>query len=67
MEIASAILQIIYYVLVGICAFLAIFSVYVLVRYGQSQIFSLVLGLIFVLFFILTLASSYNTLQLIIK
>lgn len=67
MEIGSIILQIIYHVLVGMCVFLSIFSIYILVRYGQSQVFSLVLALTFALFFILTLTSSYNTLQLIIK
>jgi hypothetical protein len=63
MNPGSIILQLIYYPLVAITVFLSVFAVYVLIRYGQSRVFSLFLGLTYAFFFILALSKSYASLQ----
>ncbi len=57
----------IYFVVVGIMVFFSIFCVYVLVRYGEKRSLSLVVTLLFCMFFLSILAQSYSTLQSIIS
>jgi hypothetical protein len=66
MDIAKLIVQAFYYILVVITIFLGIFAVYVLIRYGRSRMFSLILSLVFIFFFLTALSQSYSTLQSII-
>jgi uncharacterized membrane protein len=63
LDIAKLIVQAFYYILVVIIIFLALFSVYALIRYGRSRLFSLVLSLVFIFFFLTALSQSYSTLQ----
>jgi hypothetical protein len=53
----------IYYVIATLIAFFSIFSVYILLRYGQNRALSLVVSVLYSLFFILLLQQSYSTLQ----
>jgi hypothetical protein len=52
----------IYWVIVGIMALFSLFGVYVLLRYGANQIFSLVLSIIYGFFFLTLLFQSYQLL-----
>lgn len=52
----------IYFVIVGILVFFAIFGVYVFIRYGQSRGVALLGSLIFALFFLTILNNSYSAL-----
>lgn len=53
----------IYYIFVGLMAFFSLFGVYILIRYGKSIIFSLVLAIVYSIFFLQILAASHATLQ----
>ncbi len=53
----------IYYVVAGIMAFFSIFAVYILIRYGQSKLLSLAIGVIYGFFFLTILAQSFHTLK----
>ena len=66
MDIIKLIIQVFYYILVVTTIFLAIFAVYALIRYGRSRMFSLILSLVFVFFFLTALSQSYLTLQSLI-
>ena len=56
----------IYYVIVGFMAFFSLFGVYILIRYGKSVIFSLILTVLYAIFFLQILAESYATLHTIL-
>ncbi len=64
--IANLIVQGAYYILVGLMAFFGAFGVYVLMRYGEKQLLSLIVSLLFSLFFLVILTRSYAALQNII-
>jgi hypothetical protein len=53
----------VYYILAGLLSFFAIFSVYILNRYGQSRSFSLVISLVFAGLFLSVLSRSFSGLQ----
>ena len=59
----NLIIAAIYYILVGIMAFFSIFGVYVLIRYGKSRTLSVVVSIIYIIFFLQILEQSYRTLQ----
>ncbi len=52
-----------YYIITGIFVFFGVFSVYILLRYGRTRLFSLIFSAAFVLFFLTTLTISFSTLQ----
>ena len=54
-----------YYAIAGMLCFFSVFSVYVLIRHGQSRLTSLIVSLVFGFFFLTILAQSYTTLGLI--
>ena len=56
----------IYYVLAGIISFLAIFSVYIFIRYGRSVVVTLTVNIVFIIIFLSILNSSYQTLHAIL-
>jgi hypothetical protein len=64
--IANLIISGIYYVLVGGMTFFSAFGVYVLLRYGQNRMLSLLVALMFSFFYLSMLAQSYATLQSIV-
>jgi hypothetical protein len=57
----------IYYIFVGIMGFFSLFGVYILIRYGKSIIFSLVLAVVFSIFFLQILAASHATLHTLLS
>ncbi len=59
-------IQIAYYTLVGLSSFFAAFGAYILIRYGESRTFSVVLALAFIFFYLTALSQSYSTLISII-
>lgn len=64
--IANLIVQGTYYSLVGLMAFFGAFGAYILIRYGEKRLLSLIVSMLFSLFFLVILARSYSALQLII-
>lgn len=59
---ANVLIAGVYYVLVGILTFFSLFGVYVLIRYGKSRTTALGVSLLYVIFFLTILTSSYRTL-----
>jgi uncharacterized membrane protein len=55
-----------YYLIVAILAFFALFGVYVLIRYSQSKTLALTVSVVFGFFFLTILANSYRILNNII-
>ncbi|MBI3232361.1 MAG: hypothetical protein HYZ51_04775 [Candidatus Doudnabacteria bacterium] len=64
--IANLLIAGIYYVLVVLMVFFSAFGVYVLVRYAEKRGIALIVGLLYVFFFLSMLAQSYSSLQNII-
>lgn len=62
-DVGNLILQALYYILVAIILFLSIFSVYIAIRYGRSRLFTLVLSLVYIFFFLIALNQSHTALQ----
>lgn len=65
-NLSGLFISILYYALVGITAFFGIFGAYILIRYGQSLTLSFLGSVVFSIFFIVLLSSSYNILQSIL-
>ena len=59
----SLIIAAVYYILVSILSFFAIFGIYILIRYGKSSILTLIGSLLFAFFYIKILADSYAMLK----
>jgi len=53
----------IYYVLVAFLTFFSVFGVYILIRYGKSLPFALIVSIVYALFFLTILNQSYQTLH----
>ncbi len=53
----------IYYIAVFVLSFFGIFSVYILVRYGNSRALSVGISLLFIVAFVQILTRSFATLQ----
>lgn len=64
--VANLLIAGIYYIVVGILTFFSIFGVYVLIRYGEKRVLSLLVVLAYSFFFLSMLAQSYASLQNII-
>jgi len=67
MVLANLIIAGVYYVLAVIITFFSLFGVYVLLRYGQSRAFSLVVTVIYSVLFLIILERSHLLLSNIIK
>lgn len=57
----------VYYTLVIILSFFSIFGVYILIRYGKSTPIALTTSIVYSVFFLKILMTSYLTLQTIIS
>ena len=60
---ANLLIAALYYILVGLLSLFSIFGVYILVRYGKSTPFAIVVSIVYMFFFLQILSQSYQTLQ----
>ncbi len=63
----AIIIEAIYYILTLFVVFFSAFGVYIVIRYGKSRGFALVLSLTYIFFFLAALSQSYNTLQALLS
>lgn len=57
------VIAVIYYIITAILTFFSAFAVYILLRFGKNRILSLIISIVYCLFFLEILAQSYKTLQ----
>lgn len=62
----NLIIAAVYYILAGIMIFFSLFGVYVLNRYGESKMLALFVSALYIVFFMVILTQSYNTLHQIL-
>lgn len=60
---AQLLIQGIYYIIVGILALFSAFGVYILLRYGRSIVTASLVSVIYTIFFVVALLSSYASLK----
>lgn len=64
---SSTVLQLIlygaYYIAIGVLAVLSLFGVYLLAAHGRSRILSLLVSLVYIMFFLVMLGTSEATLH----
>lgn len=65
-NILLLILQVVYYIAIGVLAIFGLFGVYLLAAHGRSRILSLTVSLIYILFFLTMLGASEATLHSIV-
>ena len=65
MSPANLLIAGIYYLLAGLITFFSAFGVYILLRYGENRLFSLVLGLVYSVLFLAVLQNSFQALTTI--
>lgn len=53
----------VYYILVAILTLFSLFAVYLLIRYGRSLAMSFTISIVYILFYIIILSQSYQTLH----
>ena len=56
----------VYFVIVGILCFFSFFGIYVFVRYGRSTYLTLIISVIFSVFFLKILSETYQSLNLLL-
>jgi fatty acid desaturase len=64
-SITKLIIATIYYIIVGALAFFSAFAVYILLRYGRNLPVTVLVSVVYVIFFMTALASSYSALRAI--
>jgi hypothetical protein len=63
MSPTNLLISAIFYIAVGLMGFFSLFGVYILIRYGRSAVFALVLSALYAFFFLQILAESIATLH----
>jgi len=53
----------VYYLVAAVLSFFSVFGVYILIRYGKSPAFTLVVSLVYAALFLKILGDSYQTLH----
>ena len=56
-----------YYLIVAFLTFFAVFGVYILIRYGRSVLFALIVDAVFIMFYLVILSNSYRILQRVLN
>lgn len=62
-DIIIKVVTIIYYVVVGALSLLSFFSVYILMRYGRNVAVTVIISVLYAIFFLTILGISYRILQ----
>ena len=66
-SIAKLLISSVYYIIVGLLALFSAFGVYILLRYGRTIPLTVLISIIYAIFFLTAVAASYNALLAIQK